>query len=131
MAIKQASATVKPGDGRVAQLLVALLNKQIDVAVDTGDLVLNTDDLENLLQGINGATETFTPSVNANTSGTVAAGAFSVTFHNSGTISCTVAGVSIPAGHIWEATSKVGNTLGAIAWSSVGAGGELTILETR
>ena len=99
------------------------------VSVDTGDIVVNTADIENLLQGVAGSVETPSISRNNNTTGTVAAGAFSVSITNTGVAACTVELVTINPGETvtWEA--KVGNTLSAIDW--VATGSELLILETR
>lgn len=113
------------------KILIEILKNQGDISVDTGDIVINTDEIEQLLQGVGGATETFSASRNTNTTGSVAIGAFSVSFTNTGAVNALVAGTTIEPGETWEADAKTGNTLGAIAWDATGATAELVILETR
>lgn len=101
------------------KLLLAILKKQISVSVDTGDLVLNTDDLESLLQGINGSVETPDYSRVSDAVG-LSAGFFSVTIYNVGAAAGTVLGVTLPIGDKISFEAKTGNTLGAIAYNATG-----------
>jgi len=127
--INRPTAYLKQGDGRVAELLVALVNSQGDVSVDVGDIALNTDDLESLLQGISGSTET--PSATTSTgSSTTTANAFSFSITNIGGANGTVGAgaVTLEPGQTIEYSSKVGNTLAAFAYNATGT--TFLILET-
>ena len=65
----------------------------------------------------------------ANTSGTVSAGTYSMSFANVGTINATVGGVILKPGEtINFDAGAINNTLGSVAYSATGAGGELLII---
>jgi hypothetical protein len=65
----------------------------------------------------------------ANTSGTIPAGRYSMSFANVGTINATVGGITIKPGEaISFDAGAVNNTLGSVAYNATGAGGELLII---
>lgn len=93
-----------------------------------GDIDLNTDNIENLLQGKLGSEET--PAIqNAVSGGTILAGTFSVSFYNKGTTNATVLDAALLPGATIELSAKVGNTLGDMIYvASVDS--ELQIITT-
>lgn len=96
--------------------------------VSLGDIVVNTADIENLLQGIAGSVET--PAIlNTTSAGSVAAGVFSVSFYNKGTTDATILGAPLVPGATLELCAKTGNTLAAIAYVA-SATSELQIITT-
>lgn len=65
----------------------------------------------------------------ANTSGTISAGTYSMSFANVGTINATVGGITLKPGEtISFDAGAVNNTLGSVAYNATGAGGELLII---
>jgi len=65
----------------------------------------------------------------ANTSGTIAAGRYSMSFANVGTINATVGGITLKPGEtISFDAGAINNTLGSVAYNATGAGGELLII---
>ena len=116
---KSGSAIVKSGDGRVAQLLVYLINSMQNISIDTGDITVNTQDIENLLQGIGGSVET--PGYSrVSDSSSLATGFFSIAVANVGGADGTLLGTTLPAGDTVRLCAKTGNTLGAVAYNATG-----------
>ena len=110
------------------KVLRAILAKEIAVSIDTGDLVLNTDNIESLLQGKLGSVET--PAIqNTVSGGIILEGTFSVSFYNKGTTNATVLGAALLPGATIELSAKVGNTLGAMIYIA-SATSELQIITT-
>jgi hypothetical protein len=65
----------------------------------------------------------------ANTSGTIAAGRYSMSFANVGTINATVGGVTLKPGETMNFDAgAINNTLGSVSYNATGAGGELLII---
>jgi hypothetical protein len=126
--VKTSNVRVKQGDGRVAELLVAVYSAVKNQDINLGDINIDLDDVENLLQGIGGSEEA--PAiVNTVTAGSVVAGTFSVSFYNKGTTDATVLGAPLVPGATLELCAKTGNTLGAIAYIA-SATSELQIITT-
>ena len=88
-----------------------------NITIDTGDITVNTQDIENLLQGIAGSVETPGYSRVSNNVG-LAAGFFSVAISNVGAATGTVLGADLPAGDTVKFCAKTGNTLAAIAYDA-------------
>lgn len=113
----------------VLKALKLIADGQGDISVDLGDVVLNTDDLESLLQGKLGSTEV--PSITiATADGSIPAGAAAVSVTNTGTANASFLGAVIKPGLTVEFCTKTGNTFGAMAYDTFVAGAELTILTT-
>lgn len=100
------------------KILEALGNLDLNI----GDVILNTDDIENLLQGINGSEETPDFSRVSNNVGLLP-GFFSVAISNVGAATGTVLGADLPAGDTVKFCAKTGNRLGAIAYDATLNGG--------
>jgi len=103
-------------------ILLAILREQGDISIDTGDIVVNLGDLENLMQGKLGSVET--PSVDiVSDAATLIAGASSISITNIGAaegVGITVDGTAIAIGETFEFSAKVGNTLGSLAYVATG-----------
>lgn len=97
------------------KILTALSNLDLNI----GDVILNTDEIENLLQGINGSVETPDFNVVSDNVG-LATGFFSVAISNTGGTDGTVLGSTLPAGDTVKFSAKTGNTLGAITYDATG-----------
>jgi hypothetical protein len=119
------------GTSKSEKLLIEIIRALDSMDINLGDINIDVTSVENLLQGVGGASETPAASRNADTNNTVAAGAFSVSFSNTGAVNCTVAGATLEPGETFEWAAKAGNTLGDIVWIATGATAELVILETR
>ena len=111
-----------------------VLNKILDAVsgngIEIGDIILNTDNLENLLQGINGSEETPGVLIVSDAAG-LAPGFFSVSFTNTGSVDATVLGATIKPGVTWEFEAKTGNRYGAFTYDATAVGAELTILTSK
>jgi hypothetical protein len=65
----------------------------------------------------------------AGLSGTIPAGRYSMSFANVGTINATVGGITLKPGETMNFDAgAINNTLGSVAYSATGAGGELLII---
>ena len=93
-----------------------------NITIDAGDITVNTQDIENLLQGIGGSTETPGYTV-VSDSNTIATDFFSVTISNTGAANGTVLGTNLPAGDTVKFCAKTGNVLGAITYDATLNGG--------
>lgn len=78
--------------------------------------------LKGILAGVNATSGgTYAAAITSSTTtGTVAAGTFSVSFNNTGSAAATVAGGSLPAGSIVSFEAPNGGTLDAIAYDGTG-----------
>ena len=109
------------------KILLAILQNQGDISVDTGDIVVNTEDIENLLRGVGGTERTPSFTINTNTTGTVAAGAYKASFYNTGLVNAQVLGTVLEPNDSVTFEVRDADTLGAIAWIATGATATLTI----
>jgi hypothetical protein len=109
----------------LADILTAMGDLALEVTAES--INLNTDNLENLLQGIDGSVET-PGMIRTTTNDTLAAGYFSVSFTNTGVAEGTLLGAALKANETVEFTAKTGNTLGAIVYDASGT--EFLILTT-
>ena len=122
------AAYVKQGDGRVAELLVALINSQGNISVDTRDIVVNTEDIENLLKGVGGTART--PGyTRVSDAASVAAGKYKVSFYNIGGSNGTVLTTTLAPNESVTFEVRDADTLGAIAYVATGTTFAITTIE--
>ncbi len=115
--VRTSNVRVKQGDGRVAELLVSLYNAVKNQDINLGDINIDLDDVENLLQGIGGSVET-PDFFRVSDAVGLTSGFFSVAISNVGAATGTVLGEDLPAGDTVKFSAKTGNTLGAIAYDA-------------
>lgn len=116
---KSATPVVKANDGRVAQLLVYLVNAVTDMNIDVGDINIDLDVTNDLLQGVGGSVET--PAlIRSSGIGAVAAGASAVYIRNLGGANGSVLGTTLKPGEGIPFEAKVGNTLAEIGYVATG-----------
>jgi hypothetical protein len=127
--VKTSNVRVKQGDGRVAELLVAVYNAVKNQDINLGDINIDLDDVENLLQGIGGSVETPGLLKPTDAVGSPLQGMFSVSVSNTGAANGVLLGQTIEPGETLEYSAKTGNTLGDITFDATGT--QFTILTTK
>ena len=101
----------------------------IEILKTQGDVIVTTDDLENLLQGIGGSVETPGLLKPTDATGSPLQGMFSVSVTNTGAANGVLLGQPIAPGETLEYSAKTGNTLGDITFDATGT--QFTILTTK
>lgn len=99
------------------KILIEILKNQGDINLD--GVNISVDEVEELLQGINGSVET-PEYILTSGAGNISAGKFTVNVRNIGNVNGTFLGVNLPPGIGLPFEAKIGNTLGAFTYDATG-----------
>ena len=118
----------KPGDGRVADLLIYVHNAISEMSIDIGDINIDLDTTNDLLKGIGGTQRTPGFSIVSDAS-SVTAGKFKVSFFNTGASDGTVLGTTLVPSAKVTFEVRDADTLAAIAYVATGTTFAITTIE--